>query len=52
VLKQDLGVDAEMQVGPSGRFFVQVNGDTVIEKEGMDFPPESAIVDAVRAKLK
>lgn len=42
---------AELQVGPSGRFFVQVDGETVIEKEGFFFPAESAIVQAVKSKL-
>ena len=34
-----------------GEFFVQVDGETVIAKQGLSFPPESEIVSAVSKKL-
>jgi selenoprotein W-related protein len=50
-LKNALGVDTELRVGPTGSFIVQVGGDTVAQKNALGFPTEDEIVKAVRAKL-
>ena len=43
---------AEMKVGPTGSFFVDVDGRVVIEKRMMGFPDEDEIVAAVGKALK
>jgi len=45
-------VTAEMKVGPTGSFFVDVDGRVVIEKRMLGFPDEDEIVAAVRKALK
>jgi len=40
-----------MKVGPSGSFFVDVDGKVVIEKRTLDFPDEVEIVAAVGKAL-
>jgi hypothetical protein len=50
-LEKELGVTAEMKVGPSGSFFVDVDGRVVIEKRMLGFPDESEIVTAVSKAL-
>jgi hypothetical protein len=50
-LKSELGVDTQLRVGPTGSFIVQVDGDTVAQKNALGFPTEDEIVKAVRAKL-
>ena len=45
-------MEATLTVGPSGSFWVEVDGERVIEKTGLGFPGEDAIVEKVRAKLK
>jgi hypothetical protein len=48
-LKQQLGIDAELEVGSSGEFTVWVDGQRVAEKSGGRFPEPAAVIDAVRA---
>ena len=43
---------AEMKVGPTGSFFVDVDGRVVIEKRMVGFPDEDEIVAAVGKALK
>lgn len=43
---------AEMKVGPTGSFFVDVDGRVVIEKRMLGFPDEDEIVAAVGKALK
>jgi hypothetical protein len=45
-------VQAEIQVGPSGKFIVEVDGEPVIEKGVLGFPSEEQIVAAVRKTTK
>jgi len=45
-------VTAEMKVGPTGSFFVDVDGRVVIEKRMVGFPDEDEIVAAVGKALK
>ena len=40
-----------MKVGPSGSFFVDVDGNVVIEKRTLAFPDEEEIVAAVGKAL-
>ena len=47
-MKQELGLDSELKVGPSGSFQVVVDGTVVAEKRMIGFPSESEIVTAVR----
>jgi selenoprotein W-related protein len=51
VLKSELGVDTELRIGPTGSFIVQVDGNTVAQKNARGFPTEDEIVKAVRAEL-
>jgi len=51
-LEKELGVTAEMKVGPTGSFFVDVDGRVVIEKRMVGFPDEDEIVAAVGKALK
>jgi selenoprotein W-related protein len=51
VLKQELGLDAELRVGPSGSFEVAVDGRTVVKKESLAFPTEREVVDAVAREV-
>jgi selenoprotein W-related protein len=46
-----LGVAAEMKVGPTGSFFVDVAGKVVVEKRANEFPTEEEIVSAVGRAL-
>lgn len=50
VLQKELGVDAEMEVGPLGSFIVSVDGEIVAQKT-RDFPSEDEILKAVRQRL-
>jgi selenoprotein W-related protein len=50
-LEQELGVAAEMKVGPTGSFFVDVDGKVVAEKRAEGFPTEDEIVSAVGRAL-
>jgi hypothetical protein len=52
VLEKELGVQAEIQVGPSGKFIVEVDGKPVAEKGVLGFPSEEEIVAAVRKTMK
>jgi hypothetical protein len=45
-------VKAEIEVGPTGRFIVEVDGQPVAEKGALGFPSEEEIVAAVRKKMK
>jgi selenoprotein W-related protein len=40
-----------MKVGPSGSFFVDVDGKVVVEKRALGFPEEEEIVAAVGRAL-
>ena len=42
---------AELKVGPTGSFFVDVDGKVVIEKQMLGFPDEEEIVAAVGKAL-
>jgi selenoprotein W-related protein len=50
-LKQNLELDAELKVGPSGSFEIAVEGKTVLKKESMGFPTEKEVVAAVARAL-
>jgi selenoprotein W-related protein len=50
-LEQELGVSADMKVGPTGSFFVDVDGKVVAEKRFDGFPTEDEIVSAVGRAL-
>lgn len=43
---------AEIEVGPTGSFIVDVDGEVVAEKGERGFPSEEEIVDAVRRKVR
>ena len=47
MLKEELGVDAELGGGHSGIFEVAVDGSVVAKRGFMGFPSEQEIVDAV-----
>lgn len=49
-LKQELGVEAKLEVGHSGEFTVWVGADKVAEKKWL-FPGPAEVVGAVRARL-
>lgn len=49
MLEKELGIRAELKVGPSGAFTVAVDGKVVAEKKTLAFPSEDEIVQAVRA---
>ena len=51
MLQQQLGVQADIEVGAPGTFIVKVDGEAVVQKQ-RDFPTEEAIVEAVRARLQ
>jgi selenoprotein W-related protein len=42
-----LNLDADLKVGPSGSFIVDVDGTPVVKKESVAFPTEQEIVAAV-----
>lgn len=48
-LEKELGIKAELKVGPSGSFIVELDGKVVAEKRTLSFPTEDEIVAAVRA---
>jgi hypothetical protein len=50
-LEKELGVTPELKVGPSGSFFVDVDGKVVVEKRALGFPDEDEIVVAVGRAL-
>lgn len=50
-MKQELGLDAELKLGPSGSFEVAVEGRTVVRKQSLAFPTEREVVDAVAREL-
>ncbi|WP_239014609.1 Rdx family protein [Archangium violaceum] len=47
MLKKELNLDAELKVGPSGSFIVEVDGRPVVKKESLAFPTEQQILEAV-----
>ncbi len=51
VLKQELGVEAELSKGSNGVFTVAVDGDIVAKKTLDGFPTPEQVLAAVRAKL-
>ncbi len=51
MLKEEFGLDALLQPGPSGSFEVAVDGRTVVRKDGLAFPTEQEVVDAVARAL-
>ncbi|QRK13510.1 hypothetical protein JQX13_08110 [Archangium violaceum] len=46
-MKKELNLDAELKVGPSGSFIVEVDGRPVVKKESLAFPTEQQILEAV-----
>ncbi len=50
-MKQELGLDSELKLGPSGSFEVAVDGRTVVKKQSLAFPTEQEVVDAVSREL-
>lgn len=48
-LKQQMGLDAQMEVGGSGEFTIWVDGRKVAEKKWGRFPSPEDVVAAVRA---
>ena len=50
-MQNELGVTAELKVGPTGSFFVDVDGKVVAEKRLQGFPEENEIVAAVAKAL-
>ena len=51
VLKQELGINAELSKGSNGIFTIAVDGDIVAKKTLEGFPTPEQVVAAVRAKL-
>jgi hypothetical protein len=51
VLKQSVGVDAELRVGGSGEFTVWIDDKLVAEKKFGKFPSPEECVAAVKAAL-
>jgi hypothetical protein len=51
VLKQELGVDADLVAGGSGVFKVAVDGQVVAERSLLGFPAEKDILAAVSQAL-
>ena len=49
VLKQSIGVDAQLVIGGSGEFTVWVDDQKVAEKKWGVFPAPEDVIDAVRA---
>jgi len=47
VLKEELGIDAELKVGSGGIFEVAVDGNVVAKRGFLGFPSEQDIVSAV-----
>ena len=45
-------MEAELKVGPSGSFIIDVNGRTVLKKDSLGFPTEKDVVDAVSKALE
>jgi selenoprotein W-related protein len=50
-LQEELGIAAEMKVGPTGAFIVDVDGKVVAQKQRDTFPTEEEIVSAVGKAL-
>lgn len=50
-MEHKLGVKAELKVGKSGQFTVDVDGSVVVEKRMFGFPSEDDIVEAVGKAL-
>lgn len=50
-MEHKLGVKAELKVGKSGQFTVDVDGTPVVEKKMFGFPSEADIVAAVGSAL-
>jgi len=46
-LKDELGLDAELQVGSSGVFEISVDGAVVAKRGFVGFPSDDEIVNAV-----
>lgn len=51
VLKQELGIEAELSKGSNGIFTVAVDGDVVAKKTLDGFPTTDQIVASVKARL-
>jgi predicted Rdx family selenoprotein len=51
-LEKELGVKAEIEVGPPGKFIIDVDGEVVAEKGMLGFPSEEEIVAAVRKRMR
>ncbi len=52
LLQEQLGVEANLQVGSSGEFTVLVDDNVVIKKGWLGFPSETKIVAAVAEALQ
>lgn len=50
-MKDELQLEAELQVGSQGQYEVFVDGKSVIKKSMMSFPSEEEVVDAVSKAL-
>ncbi len=51
MLKEKLGIDAELQVGRPGVYEVSVDGKVVAGRERFGFPTEDEIVSRVQQAL-
>ena len=52
LIKDKLGLDAELEPGGRGEFTVWVNGKKIAEKSRSGFPTEPAIIELVRKALE
>ncbi len=52
LIKQEIGIDAEVIVGGRGEFTVWVGEETVAKKDASGFPVDEEVVTAVRRALQ
>jgi predicted Rdx family selenoprotein len=52
VLKEQLGVDADLVVGQAGVFEVSVDGKVVVSRTRLGFPSDEDVVGGVRDALR
>ena len=52
VIREQLGVEAELVGGGGGVFRVEVDGETVVSKTRGYFPSSEDVVDAVRTRMQ
>jgi len=52
LIKDSLGVATDLEAGGRGEFTVWVGGRKIAEKSRSGFPPDHALVEAVRQALE